>query len=402
MQTDRAQVVVAGHIALDIIPTLDGLAGGIESILVPGKLTNVGPVIATTGGAVSNAGLALHRLGVPTKLMGKIGCDLFGRYVLDLLRGHDDALSEGIVVTEGEQTSYTIVISPPGVDRIFLHCPGANDTFGADDIPYEQLEDARLFHFGYPPLMRRMYTDTGAELTAMIERVKQAGTTTSLDMAFVDPASEAGKVNWPGLLERVLPQVDVFLPSIDEILFMLDRRRFNRMQQRAGGADLTGQADGGLLAEISQRLIDLGAAIVALKLGNQGMYLRTTGDVARLAAAGAAAPADPQVWGGRELLAPCFEVDVVGTTGSGDCTIAGFLAALVHGLGPKQTMISAVATGACNVEAADATSGIPPWEKLQARIAAGWKHRPVTLSLGGWKRDEEQGAFIGPNDATAK
>jgi sugar/nucleoside kinase (ribokinase family) len=192
--------------------------------------------------------------------------------------------------------------------------------------------------------------------------------------------------------------VDVFLPSIEEILFMLNRERFERMRSSTGGADIISQIDGDLLAELSRTLIELGAAVVVFKLGDQGLYLRTTSDAARLRTAGVCAPADPHAWTSRELLTPCFEADVVGTTGAGDCTIAGFLAALVHGLAPAEAMTSAVAAGACNVEAADATSGIPPWSKMQARIAAGWKRRTVALSLPEWKHNDLQGIYIGPND----
>jgi sugar/nucleoside kinase (ribokinase family) len=402
MKKDKARVIVAGHICLDIIPDLSEWSGGIDGLLAPGKLVNVGSALIATGGTVSNTGLALHRLGIEVDLMGKVGRDLFGQGVLDILRRHAPALADGMIVSDSDATSYTVVINPPGVDRIFLHCPGANDTFNAEDVNYDKLTGAKLFHFGYPPLMRQMYLDNGAELAAMMQRVKAAGLTTSLDMAFVDPASEAGRVDWPVLLARTLPHVDVFLPSIEEILFMLNRERFERMRSSTGGADIISQTDGDLLAELSRTLIELGAAVVVFKLGDQGLYLRTTADAARLEAACVCASADPQAWTGRELLAPCFEVDVVGTTGAGDCTIAGFLAALVHGLAPAEAMTSAVAAGACNVEAADATSGIPPWSKMKARITAGWKRRPVALSLPGWKHEIRQGIYIGPNDNIRK
>jgi sugar/nucleoside kinase (ribokinase family) len=101
----------------------------------PGRLLNIGPAAISTGGAVANTGMALHRLGVPVRLMGKVGDDLFGRAVLDVLRTGAPHLADGMIVTPGEATSYSIVISPPDIDRSFLHCPGANDTFGADDVP---------------------------------------------------------------------------------------------------------------------------------------------------------------------------------------------------------------------------------------------------------------------------
>ncbi len=384
MEGSSRQVVVCGHICLDVIPTFPGGAA-LGDLLVPGKLVNVGPAVASTGGAVSNTGLALHHLGVPIRLMGKVGDDLFGRAVLDLLRGHDASLAEGMLVTSQAPTSYTIVISPPGTDRVFLHCPGANDAFAADDVPYHQLAGARLFHFGYPPLMRRMYADGGGELASLLRRVREQGLVISLDMALPDPASEAGRAPWRGILERALPQVDLFVPSLEEILFML-------------GREAAAAPEGELLAEVGSELLGMGAAVVALKLGAGGVYLRTTPDRERLAALDPCLPGGTEAWVGRELVAPCFQVEVVGTTGAGDCTVAGFLAGLLHGLPPEGAIAAAVAVGACSVESADATTSVPSWQQVQQRIERGWPRRATTLSVPGWEWDDQAQVWRGEND----
>jgi len=151
-------VVVAGHICLDIIPVLAE-----EPDLRPGSLVEIGPAALSAGGPVGNVGLALHRLGVPVRLVGKIGADVFGRVLLDVIRRRDPALADGMLVASGETTSYSVVISPPGLDRTFLHCAGANHTFGAADVPVDALCGARILHFGYPPVMRRFYADGGVE-----------------------------------------------------------------------------------------------------------------------------------------------------------------------------------------------------------------------------------------------
>ncbi len=401
MPSRQPDVVVAGHICLDIIPAFGNAEITLHSLLSPGKLTHMGPLTTATGGPVSNTGLALHRLGVPCRLMGKVGDDLVGRAILDIVRAVAPQLAQGMIVEKGPPSSYTIVISPPGVDRIFLHCPGANDTFGADDVDCQQLSGARLFHFGYPPLMRRIFSDGGAELATLLRRVKERGLTTSLDMARPDPASEAGRADWRQILARALPHVDAFLPSFDETLFMLDRPRFDHIARRGPSDDFNAQADAALLRQLADQLLSMGAAIVALKLGTQGLYLRTAPDRERIAAIGPCAPADPAAWADRELLVPCFEVKAVGTTGSGDCTIAGFLAALLHGLSPEQVMTAAVAVGACNVERADATSGVPTWPALQQRLQSAWRRRPLALSLPAWRWDQEDAVWRGPEDAGA-
>lgn len=55
------------------------------------------------------------------------------------------------------------------------------------------LNDATLFHFGYPTLMRSMYENDGAELIALFKKVKECGCATSLDLSAVAPDTEAGK-----------------------------------------------------------------------------------------------------------------------------------------------------------------------------------------------------------------
>lgn len=388
------QIVVAGHVCIDIIPAFGEIQVPLETLLRPGRLTNVGPAVLSTGGAVSNTGLALHRLGVPVQLMGKIGADLFGSAIQEALRRHDPALADGMIVGD-DPSSYTLVINPPGIDRIFLHCPGANDTYGADDLPMDRVAQARILHFGYPPLMRRMYLDGGAELERLLRVVQACGVVTSLDMAQPDPDAEAGRVDWLRLLQNVLPHVDIFTPSLDETLYMIDRPRFAAQQ-----ASPPRQIDGELLHAVSDRLLAMGAAVVALKLGGQGLYLRTTDDADRLAALGTLA-LDPLVWCGRELLAPCFRVTVVGTTGSGDCTIAGMLAALLHDPDPVGVLIMALGVGACSVESPDATSGVPASDTVRARIAGGWTHHPLTVSLAGWHNDGGP-VWFGPDDPGGK
>jgi sugar/nucleoside kinase (ribokinase family) len=385
-------VIVAGHICLDIIPGLTGISReAFERSFTPGHLVQCGPAALSTGGAVSNVGLALHRLGVPTQLMGKIGADLFGQAVRQIVEARGPGLSAGMIVDEGAATSYSVTINPPEVDRIFLHYPGPNDTFSAADVRYDLAGSAQVFHFGYPPLMRCMYQDNGVELAAMLQRVRAGGATTSLDMTFPDPSSPSGRADWALILRRALPHVDIFLPSIEEVLYMLRRPVYDDLSKRHG-ADLLDGITPDLLSELSAELLGMGVKIAGLKLGHRGFYLRTAG-AAALAGLGRAAPADPAAWADQELWAPCFRVDVVGTTGAGDATIAGFIAGLLRGLTPRQTLTAAVAVGACNVEAADALSGVRPWDETLGRVAAGWPRHTLALDAAGWRFDAADGLW---------
>lgn len=357
-----ADVIVAGHICLDIIPDLSSINGDqFDKTFQPGRLVQAGPATISPGGAVSNTGLALHRLGIKTKLIAKVGDDNLGKTLRQCLANEGSELADGILASSESTTSYTIVINPLGIDRRFLHHPGANDDFCANDIKYDQIKDGKLFHFGYPPLMKNMYLNDGSQLEELFKQVKEYGLTTSLDMAFPDPNSPSGNADWHATLCKVLPYVDIFVPSIDEILFMLKKMDDSNLSTS-------------LLERVSGELLDMGTKMVLLKLGDQGLYLRTTDFYPGINFGRVGLNKDQQ-WSGFNTWAPCFEVDVVGTTGSGDVTVAGFIAAIIHGLSPMDSVTFALAVGACNVETPDALSGIRSWDETWKRINSGWKRK---------------------------
>jgi sugar/nucleoside kinase (ribokinase family) len=384
--TAKTEIIVAGHICLDIIPEIPADTGA--NLIEPGKLLTIGPIHYATGGVVSNVGIALHKLGLSPRLIGKVGNDLFGRTIIEYFQSFAATLPQNISVSDEDSTSYTIVVNPPGRDRTFWHHPGCNDSFGVDDIDMRKLSGARLFHFGYPPIMQRLYSHNGVELVELFRRVKDAGLITSLDMAFVDPNSPAGKVNWNKILDDLLPFVDIFLPSLDEIICLIGTPALKQLYGTNSSVNEL------ILGTISGDLLKRGAAIVGLKLGRDGFYLRTTTNQQRLATL---LPNAAQ-WEGRELLSACFQVREKGTTGSGDCTIAGFLAGLIKGLSPENTINSAVGAGACSVETLDATSGIPDWNTLQKRIESGWEKHPVNTAFENWHWNKKGRLLCGPND----
>ncbi len=371
------KVIVAGHICLDITPIFPKeKADSLEKVLSPGKLIQTGNIDIHTGGAVANTGLAMKFLGADVTLMGKIGRDTLGTIVCSILKQY--GADEGMIFSDTESTSYSVILAVPGIDRIFLHNPGANHTFRASDISGDALREAALFHFGYPPLMRSMYADKGSELVALMRRAKAAGAATSLDMASVDPASEAGNADWEEILKRVLPYVDFFVPSAEELCYMMDRERFAEWQKRASGLDITEMLDGERdVKPLAGRCIELGARVVLIKCGAPGLYYRTA-DSRALESVGERIRLDPSVWAGAEGFERSYEPDcVLSGTGAGDTSIAAFLTAVLKGYPLKRAVQLAAAAGASCVSAYDALSGLRPMEEMEARIDAGWKKRPA-------------------------
>ncbi|MEN6386456.1 MAG: carbohydrate kinase family protein, partial [Phycisphaerales bacterium] len=126
-------VIVAGHLCLDIIPLFPDLgARRIEEIIRPGKLVNVHEAKISTGGPVSNTGINMKTLGNKVCFCARVGEDVLGRLTIDMLR--DSGNADGIHIVPGIASSYTVVVAPPGIDRIFLHNPGTNNTFNAEDL----------------------------------------------------------------------------------------------------------------------------------------------------------------------------------------------------------------------------------------------------------------------------
>lgn len=392
--SDSLDIIVAGHICLDVIPAISQSQEAFERLFRPGRLVEIGPVTFSTGGPVANTGLALHRLGVNAQLMGKTGDDLYGEAVRKLVARQAPALADSMLLDPAANTSYTIVVSPPQMDRIFLHHPGANDTFMADDVRYERVAQSRAFHFGYPPLMHSMYRDGGRELTGIFRRAKATGVTTSLDMALPDPTSASGQADWAAILRDTLPHVDIFMPSAEELLYMLRRPTLHDLQRQAPDGDVLPLVTAPLLSSLAEEVLALGSKIAVIKLGRRGFYLRT-GSRASMEALGRARPSDAAGWGERELWAPAFQANEVGATGSGDASIAGFWAALLRNLSPEETIIAATAVGACNVEAADALSGILNWPATQARVRAGWPKHDLVVKAAGWRYDSSARLWIG-------
>lgn len=121
-----------------------------------------------------------------------------------------------------------------------------------------------------------------------------------------------------------------------------------------------------------------------------------------MTALGTARPADPGAWACKEIWAPVFAVDVVGTTGAGDAAIAGFLSALLRGMSLEDAVTAAVAVGGCNVEAADALGGVRSWEETWRRIQAGWPRRALHLDAPGWRFFANHGHWERESDCSER
>jgi sugar/nucleoside kinase (ribokinase family) len=209
-------------------------------------------------------------------------------------------------------------------------------------------------------------------LIEIYRRAKQTGVITSLDMSLPDPNGATGKVDWVKILRNALPYVDIFVPSIEEIVFTMRRSDYDAWDGR-----VLEHINADYLSPLADDLLSMGPGIVGFKLSELGLYLKTAAS-ARIRQLDRL-PLDAEAWGNIELYKPAFQVDLVSTLGAGDSAYAGFLAALLKGMNPVDTIRWACAVGAHNVEAADATSGVRSWAETQTRMQAGWSSKSIRL-----------------------
>jgi sugar/nucleoside kinase (ribokinase family) len=376
----------------------------------PGRLIQVGPLAMSAGGCVGNTGAALAALGVPTHLVASAGSDELGRVLIALLAA-SAADTSGVSQLDGRGTSYTIVVDVPGRDRTFWHHLGANAAFdgtgvidrleavarssgavaasadagaaagtasagtasagagtgAAADAP----EDARdaILHLGYPTHLPALYADGGKALIRLVEDAGAAGATVSMDIADVDPASEARAVHWASLMARTLPAVDVMKASVDDLDTLLP--------DRAGMGPIAW----------ADALVGLGAAVAVVTAGADGLFVRT-GAAARIRAAARPLRAALSGWADRELWTPSLATSVLSTTGAGDAAAAGFLAGLSHGLGPAESALLSAAAAAARI------SGRPVGEAYQLAASIAFTNEP----RAGWSIGPDR-IYHGPRDA---
>ncbi len=271
-----------------------------------GRLMLVDEMGLSIGGCAANTGLGLAKMGVDTGVVCKVGNDGFGRYLREAMA--DEGIdTSGIGVTDSAGTSATMILIDSAGERTFLHSIGANATMRPEDIDIDQVAEAKIFHFAGALVMPGF---DGEPAAGVMRAAQERGVTTSLDVVWDDTG------RWIGLLAPVLPYTDIFLPSLAEAV------------------EITGEHEP---AAIAESLMEHGVKTVALKMGEEGCYVRT---------------AD------RELRCPAFEVEVVDGTGSGDAFVAGFLLGTLAGWDLEDIARFGNAVGALCVTAPGATTGL--------------------------------------------
>ena len=378
------KAIIAGPVNLELTPDLSSKSVvSFSTPLQPEQILDSEGVLFSVGGRAAVTGLALHRFGVPTHLVGKVGDDRFGEVVLNEIRGISPELAGGLVLDPSTRTGVSIQHNLRDRVKSTQYIPGANNTFYASDIPRADLQLADLFHFTDPAAMRSVYRGEGGELLSILQRARREGLTTSLDFALPDPSGPAGAVDGSVVLLNCLPVVDVFIADAVDLVYLYQRDVYDRFSGWTIG-HVSDEITAELLHALSEQVLSLGVEVVLIRLGSHGIYMRTASSAA-WKKAGKALARFSEGWHSQELWAPAFKVTGAETGEGPERLVSGFLGSLLRGEEPEAALVTASAAQASPTENS--------WEVLQAQLTAGLAALPLEVEGEGWRKEEPYGIW---------
>lgn len=358
--------IVAGYLCVDLVPRFqkEDQETNHFSFFTPGRLIEINGVDFFLGGMVANTGFALKKFNKKVFLNGLIGDDVIGKVAREMLDSHQ--LLEGIHIANEEGTAVGIVIAPHGIDRIFLESTGCSKIFDINFIDFEAISKGRLFHFGYPPLLRQFYLNDGEQLLKMFSMVKEMGVVTSMDFSLPDTQSESGRQDWPLIMKKVLPFIDIFVPSVEEILQIMMPDEYDRILSSSGNSDIIDLIPVSTIREIGEMIIDLGVKILLIKVGHRGIYL-LCGNISILNKE-TGLGLDETAWKNCELWCDAYPADtqrLINSIGAGDIAAAGFLAAVLDGTNAETAMKYAAIAGRNSLYCNNIYQDLDNWESME-------------------------------------
>ena len=280
-----------------------------------GELLMTGDFLLETGGCAANVAVALSKLGVGSRVVGRVGHDAFGDFVCSALAEHGVDVSF-IGRSETLGTSKTVIVPVVGEDRRYIHTLGANADLTERDFGPEAMSGVEVVYLGGYLVLPGLHP--GAVI-ALFEAAHRAGARTLLDVVLPGGA-EASMDD----LRSILPSVDFFLPNCDE------------------ASQLTGERDPERQAAIFN---EAGAETAIITMGSGGSLVRTATYT-------------------RQFTAP--SVDVVDGSGAGDAFTAGLIVGILEGWPLERSVGFASRAGALACTALGCTDGISDRQQVSA------------------------------------
>jgi sugar/nucleoside kinase (ribokinase family) len=302
--------VVVGSCVVDVLARpvpLDTPIGG-------GRLVESEPLVLTTGGIVSNAGITLARLGMRVAAFTYVGDDEWAEVIRRRYES-EGVDTSALTVNHERSTSTSAVLIDEHGDRSFVHYAGAPRLLDRQALldRLDLFARSRAVLIGYYPLMTRLQDD----LPDVLAAIRKTGCLTALDAAGDGGTMEP--------LARLLPLLDFYVPNEMEAAHQTGLARPQAMIAAFRAAGATG--------------------FVGIKMGERGALVSPR--PSELIEVSAVAPPGP----------------VIDTTGAGDCFYGGLLAGILRGMSPSDAARLAAAAGACCVTGLGATTAVRDFDE---------------------------------------
>ncbi len=281
------------------------------------------------GGCPTNNSVNLKILDpeLPVAVMGRIGDDENGRYVLDTLQKRQIE-THAVTISPDKPTSYTDVMTVEKTGhRTFFHDRGANAEWTIDHIPFEAFSPYKIAQIGYILLLDAMDaadSEYGTVMARAFARFQQMGIKTAVDV--VSESSD----RFNRLVIPALKYVDYL------ILNELEAGQTVRIPLRHDDGTLRGT----LLREVAEKLLDAGnSELVVIHMPEGGYALTRQGE---------------------EVKVPSFlldDHDIKGSVGAGDAFCSGVLYGLEKDMPLQETLHLGSTLAACSLFSPTATGG---------------------------------------------
>ena len=310
---DMAEVACLGTLAANMF------GSPIASLPAAGELALLDRCGLSVGGCAGNTAADLWRLGRTASVLGKVGNDFFGEFVLhDLNRlGIDTSF---VRRSQTHPTSCTFIVNVHGEERRYIHCFGANADFSIADFDAKVFDGARALYVGGYLAMPAFRPE---HLLELFRKAKLRRLITALDV--VIPAGAPSRFED---MKQALLYTDLFMPNEDE------------------ARTLTGRGDPLEQAELLARFNPAGTIVVTQ--GSRGALARRGSEV---------------------LRAGAFRVDSIDDSGSGEAFNAGFLVGMLEGWPLEDTLRFASAVGASCTRASGCHEGVFQFDEARAFVA---------------------------------
>lgn len=296
----------------------------------------VGDIRLVIGSSAAITACAAARLGLQVAMVGVVGDDEFGRFMVEAMRERGVDIS-AIRVSDAAPTGASVILSD-GRDRAILTARGTIGAVTARDVTPGWLGRARHLHIGSWFLQDGLRDDAAGLLAAAHE----AGLTTSLDPNW-DPAE-----GWDAGLRDLLPALDLVFPNELEVTRIAGEDQLEVAAvalARLGQVDSRGSDDR-----------EHAGPLVVVKCGPDGALLASAeGVMGRVGA---------------------YPVTAVDTTGAGDTFDAAFLASWLDGSSPIDALRAGAVAGALATTALGGTDGQPTMAVLREALEA-WPAWPA-------------------------